>query len=40
MFDEDILIKLRKIQAKQLVKTNETVTFSKVVRDLLRKVLK
>jgi len=38
--DDDLMAKIRKIQSKQLIKSNKPISFSKVVRDLLRKGLK
>ncbi len=40
MIDEDIDKKLRLIQAKQITKTNSSVSFSKVLNEVIRKQVK
>ncbi len=40
MLDEDIAKKLRIIQAKKIIKATEHVSFSSVINDQIRKVLK
>jgi hypothetical protein len=40
MIDEDIDKKLRLIQAKQITKTNTSVSFSQVLNEAIRKQLK
>ncbi|HET9009072.1 MAG TPA: hypothetical protein VFN17_03015 [Nitrosarchaeum sp.] len=40
MIDEDVIKKLRIIQAKQIKESAESVSFSKVINDCLAKSLK
>jgi hypothetical protein len=40
MIDDDIDKKLRQLQSKLIVKTNESVSYSKVINQELRKSLK
>ena len=40
MIDDDIDKKLRLIQSKQIAKTSESVSYSKVINDELKKQLK
>ena len=40
MIDDELDKKLRLIQAKQISKTNESVSYSQVINELLRKGLK
>jgi predicted transcriptional regulator len=40
MIDDEIDKKLRLIQAKEITKTNSSISFSQVVNDMLRKQLK
>ena len=40
VIDDDLLKKLRSIQAKQINDSAKTISFSKVVNDILRKGLK
>ena len=40
MIDDDLASKLRKLQAEEIKKTQASVSFSKVLNDSLRKVLK
>ena len=40
MLDDDLLKKLHEIQAKQIKKTQKSVSFSRVLNDVLRKGLK
>lgn len=40
MIDDDLDKKLRLLQAKQISKTNESISYSKVINDELRKQLK
>ena len=40
MLDNDLLIKMKRIQAKQIRELNENVSFSKVINNILRKGLK
>ncbi len=40
MLDEDIIKKLRTLQAKQIKESTESVSFSKVISDCLAKSLK
>jgi hypothetical protein len=40
MIDEDVIKKLRIIQAKQIKESTESVSFSKVINDCLAKSLK
>ena len=40
VLDDNIVKKLRTIQAKNLTKSNESVSFSSVINDELRKSLK
>lgn len=37
VFDDDILIKLRKLQAQKIKATSKAVSFSAIVNDSLRK---
>lgn len=39
MLDDDLVKKLREIQAKQLKKTNQNVSFSQVINQTLKKEL-
>jgi len=39
MFDDDLNRKLRSIQAKMLRESNTSVSFSRVINQILRKVL-
>ena len=40
MLDDDLLKKLHEIQAKQIKKTQKSVSFSRVLNEVLRKRLK
>ncbi len=40
ILDDDIVVKLRTLQAKMVKETNSTVSFSKVVNYILKKQLK
>ena len=40
VLDNDLVKKLRIIQSKNIIKSKESVSFSKVVNDELRKVIK
>ncbi|HSB84462.1 MAG TPA: hypothetical protein VLD64_08260 [Nitrosarchaeum sp.] len=40
MLDEDVMDKLRVIQAKMIQTTTSSVSFSKVINDVLRKGIK
>ena len=40
LIDDELVWKLREIQAKQLKKTHKSVSFSKVVTDAIRKGIK
>ena len=40
MIDDDIDKKLRQLQSKLIVKTNESISYSKVINQELRKQLK
>jgi hypothetical protein len=40
MLDDNLSIKLRKIQAKQIEKSDKSVSFSQVINEVLRKGLK
>lgn len=40
MMDEDLLQKLRKIQAKEITKSNQTISISKVINETLSKQIK
>lgn len=37
IIDEKILAKVRQIQAKQIVKTNKSISLSKIINELLEK---
>jgi len=39
VLDDDLLKKLRKRQAKEIIKSHQSVSLSKVINDLLRKEL-
>ena len=40
VLSDELIEKLRKIQAKNIVKSKESVSFSSVINDELRKILK
>ena len=40
MIDDEIDKKLRLIQAKQIIKTQRSISYSQVINDMLRKQLK
>ncbi len=37
VFDEDLLVKLRNLQAQKIKKTSKAVSFSAIVNDIIRK---
>ena len=39
MLEEDLLVKLRLLQAKRIKRTEKTVSFSKIICDTIRKDL-
>ena len=40
VLDNDLIIKLRKIQAEQIKNTSSSVSFSKIINDVIRKSIK
>ena len=40
MLDDDLVSKLRKIQAEQIKKTDKSVSFSHVINETIRKTIK
>ena len=40
VLDDDLIIKLRKIQAEQIKNTSSSVSFSKIINEVLRKSTK
>lgn len=40
MIDDDLLKKLHDVQAKQIKETNDSVSFSRILNEMLRKSIK